>query len=221
MITNKNMREQISALADGEVSDASLDAALALLRDSQSKEDWEIYHRIGDVLKSDELDQPLSAGFAARMAARLDAEAPHVQTAPQPASHVTEVESLPAGAGGMLAAIRRYLVPGMTGTAALLLVVVMAPQWAPDSAAPAPERLIAQSVDGEPLSLAVITPAVESVTSMQAFHVAQPQTLVSEDDIVRDPRIDQYLMAHQRFSPSAYSSSQFARSATFATEADK
>lgn len=219
MITNKNMREQISALADGEVSDASLDAALAMMHDSQSKEDWELYHRIGDVLKSEELDQALSSGFAARMAARLEAEAPHVPATPQSGSiSVKEEASL---AGGMLATIRRYLVPGMAGTAALLLAVMMAPQWMPESAAPSSERLMVDNAAVKARSATVLLPATDSADAGPAVRVAQPQNLVSEDDIVRDPRIDQYLMAHQRFSPSAYSSSQFARSATFAAGIDK
>lgn len=39
--------------------------------------------------------------------------------------------------------------------------------------------------------------------------------------VLRDPRIDDYLLAHQRFSPSVYSTAQYARSATFATNPDK
>jgi sigma-E factor negative regulatory protein RseA len=38
--------------------------------------------------------------------------------------------------------------------------------------------------------------------------------------VLRDPRIDEYLLAHQRFSPSLYSTAQYARSATFATDSD-
>ncbi|MBC7413746.1 MAG: sigma-E factor negative regulatory protein [Herminiimonas sp.] len=39
--------------------------------------------------------------------------------------------------------------------------------------------------------------------------------------VLRDPRIEEYLLAHQRFSPSVFSSAQFARSATFATQSVK
>jgi sigma-E factor negative regulatory protein RseA len=39
--------------------------------------------------------------------------------------------------------------------------------------------------------------------------------------VLRDPRIDDYLLAHQRFSPSMYSTAQFARSATFETAPGK
>jgi sigma-E factor negative regulatory protein RseA len=39
--------------------------------------------------------------------------------------------------------------------------------------------------------------------------------------VLRAQGIDEYLMAHQRFSPSVYSSAQYARSATFANESGK
>jgi sigma-E factor negative regulatory protein RseA len=39
--------------------------------------------------------------------------------------------------------------------------------------------------------------------------------------VLRDPRIDEYLLAHQRFSPSMFSTAQYARSATFATDSGK
>ena len=215
MNTNKIKREQISALADGELDPSSTDAILKSLSDESAEKDWEIFHHIGDVLRSEELAAPLSTDFAARMAARLEAEAPHTAIAPQ-------VQTAPSHAsawsGGLAAAIRRYLVPGMAGTAALATVIMMAPQWmtgAPDSA----EISIAEQTPT--VTPAAIIPVVAPESALAASAVSDSQTLVSENDIVRDPRIDQYLMAHQRFSPSAYSSSQFARSATFAAEADK
>lgn len=216
MITNKKAGEQVSALVDGEVDDASIDAALSALRNARAEEDWEIYHRIGDVLRSEELAQPLSSGFAARMAARLDAEAPHVPAAAQPimpASHDA------ISGGGLLAALRRYLVPGMAGTAAVVIAVMLAPQWMSGSPAPASDNSVAAkppATEAAPM----IVPASVADDKPVTF-IAESQNLVSEGDIVRDPRIDQYLMAHQRFSPAAYSSSQFARSATFAAETNK
>jgi sigma-E factor negative regulatory protein RseA len=45
---------------------------------------------------------------------------------------------------------------------------------------------------------------------------AKPGTVV-----LRDAQIDEYLLAHQRFSPSLYSTALYARSSTFVTESDK
>ena len=53
---------------------------------------------------------------------------------------------------------------------------------------------------------------------------AAPETITvasKDGEVLRDPRIDDYLLAHQRFSPSVYSSAQYARAATFAVDSDK
>lgn len=65
-------REQISAMADGNVSDeecsqlSSKDMALL-----------DTYQMIGDLIRASEPVRPLSSGFAARMAQRLAQEMPH------------------------------------------------------------------------------------------------------------------------------------------------
>lgn len=219
MITNKNAGERLSALVDGEVDDASLDAALASLRNAKGDEDWEIYHRIGEVLRSEELAAPLSAGFAARMAERLEAETPHVAATNQSVMPAPQQSVM---SGGLLAVLRRYLVPGMAGTAALAIAVMLVPQWMPGSQQPAGEMANAtQAPAAEPATTRVVPTSTVDHKDKAATFIAEPQTLVSESDIVRDPRLDQYLMAHQRFSPAAYGSSQFVRSATFAAEVDK
>src|SRR4051812_23919083 len=74
MNTNNMTQEQISALADGELDDSHVDAALAALRQGPGREAWDAYHQIGDVLRSDDMAVSLSPGFEARMAARLAAE---------------------------------------------------------------------------------------------------------------------------------------------------
>lgn len=74
MDTNKKIREYISAFADGELPDADLELALAALREPDGRQAWDLYHRIGDALRSEPGEAELSAGFAARLAASLDAE---------------------------------------------------------------------------------------------------------------------------------------------------
>jgi sigma-E factor negative regulatory protein RseA len=218
MDTTKNiMREQVSALADGELDSLAAKAVLESLGDKSSQEDWEVYHRIGDVLRSEELAAPLSANFAARMAASLEAETPHSSALP---NEQAEAAAPVSAGGGMFANVRRYLLPGMAGTVALAAAVMMAPQWmmgTPDST----DMSVAAQAPQQEVRSAAIIPAAAPENIAAAVAVSNSQILVSEDDIVRDPRIDQYLMAHQRLSPSAQNSSQFARSATFAAEADK
>lgn len=56
-----------------------------------------------------------------------------------------------------------------------------------------------------------------------ALFKSDPQTFGTNAAtvVLRDPRMDEYLLAHQRFSPSVFSNAQFSRSATFATESVK
>jgi sigma-E factor negative regulatory protein RseA len=73
MDTNKKIREHISALCDGELSASDIELAFAALHLQDGQQTWEVYHRIGDVLRAQgSLD--LSPDFSARLAERLAAE---------------------------------------------------------------------------------------------------------------------------------------------------
>lgn len=78
MNANERLRqcEQISALADGQLDDLEIDAALALMAaDSDARARWRAYHLVGDVLRSGELAVGGRDGdFLARLSTRLQAE---------------------------------------------------------------------------------------------------------------------------------------------------
>src|SRR3569833_2523269 len=74
MSTSKTTREHISAFADGELADSQVDMVLAALRQPVGNAAWDVYHQIGDMLRSNDAAVDLSSDFAARMAARLHAE---------------------------------------------------------------------------------------------------------------------------------------------------
>ena len=63
-----------------------------------------------------------------------------------------------------------------------------------------------QGVEVQPAPLAEVAPSGPPDVVL---------TAAPEGVILRDPRIDEYLLAHQRFSPSVYSSAQHARAAAF------
>jgi sigma-E factor negative regulatory protein RseA len=80
MDTHKKIREHISTLSDGALADADLELALAALQSVDGQLAWNAYHLIGDVLRA-EASPALSDGFAAQLAARLDAETPPLRKA--------------------------------------------------------------------------------------------------------------------------------------------
>ncbi|HEY5801500.1 MAG TPA: RseA family anti-sigma factor [Burkholderiaceae bacterium] len=76
-------REDISAFADGEMTVEPVGAmpdayskVVSALATAEGQASWDLYHRIGDTLRSTDLASNVSAGFSARMAKRLAQEPP-------------------------------------------------------------------------------------------------------------------------------------------------
>jgi sigma-E factor negative regulatory protein RseA len=226
MNTREMSREQISALADGELADAHVNVALAALREPEEQVTWDLYHQIGDVLRSDEMDFEFSGDFAARMRARLDAEpvilAPQLNRAAEVQIDVRGIGNGSNGAHGDLHNVRsrkqfmrRFVMPGAAVAAAVAVVVfVTAPQFIPSNNGGAIAAVNPVGVGSGITTVAAATPTVASGT-------VQISSLAQQGEVVRDSRIDEYLLTHQRFSPSMYSSAQYARSAGFAIDSDK
>lgn len=226
MNTKERTQEQISALADDELSDSQIELALAALRDPQARADWDMYHQIGDVLRSDDMAFSLSAGFSARMAARLEAEPVILAPAPvqQPVPGGQVAAAVTGGAGHLADRLRRLAMPGVAAAAVATAVFVTAPQMLVAKRDPLPnDGAAVVVVAAQPAPAVLATPAVSvDAASAEAGVERKVVTLEQQQgEILRDPRIDEYLMAHQRFSPSVYSSAQYARSATFASDTGK
>lgn len=232
MDTKVTTKEQISSLADGELESAEMTLALAALRESKDdREAWAVYHQIGEVLRSEDMDVSLSAGFSAKMSALLDAEPTIV--APQPLAEAAvagKVATAANAANGDHRAARparlnRFMLPGAAAAAAIVAAVFVAmPQQAvvnadAGAAASAPVATSQVAVVSVPSAIATVS-ANGGADNGAAPNVTQLSTLAQQGEVKRDPRIDDYLFAHQRFSPS-YNSAQYARSAAFSVPADK
>lgn len=201
MKANEMSREQISALVDGELNGPQIDVALAALRQPDVSLEWEIYHQIGDVLRSDDMAFTLSPGFAARFAERLEAEPTIIAPASQSVQSQTAKASSVHG-------LQRWAFPSMITAAAMAAVAFLT----------TPQLMVAlKGGTGHDQVSSVATVAASGETAgMMAVSRPGPEGVV-----LRDARIDDYLLAHQRFSPSVYSSAQYARSATFASDSGK
>lgn len=204
MNTKEMTQEQISALVDGELTSVYVGMAMAALRQTDGRGVWDVYHQIGDILRSDDMALSMSPDFAERMAARLDAE-PIIVAAPLVARlqsseqiAISGGRSVRIGAFSVRRTIKRFALPGMAAAAVTAAALIISPQTTVVNSPPA----------------AVVTP---QLTLAAADDVRVSHT----GEVLRDPRMDEYLLAHQRFSPSFYSAAQYARSATFALDADK
>jgi sigma-E factor negative regulatory protein RseA len=218
MSTKEKTQEQISAFADGELAEGQVDVVLAALRRADGRADWDIYHQIGDVLRSDDMDIKLSSGFAARLAARLEMEptifAPATMGNPAINPDSKQAAGQVMGKASSKRPIKRWAMPGIAAAAAMATVAFVT----------TPQLMVATT--SEPASsnnVAVVSPVVASNTAEvpAGSEVAVVSADAPEGVILRDPSIDDYLLAHQRFSPSVYSTAQYARSATFANDSNK
>jgi sigma-E factor negative regulatory protein RseA len=207
----KNMtQERISALLDNELPDEQLNVVLAALRQAEGLAAWDVYHQIGDVLRSDDMAHEFSPDFNSRLMARLEAEPTIV--APQPVVQ-PQLQPMVAVGGARTRALRRFAAP--TAVAAVAVLALMS----------SPQLLVALKGGAAKEPIAIGTTIAGNAPGSPLLQVAMgdnPVNAPTQNGVVlRDPRIDEYLLAHQRFSPAWNSTAQYARSATFASDSDK
>lgn len=207
-------REQISALVDGELDTADTEAVLASLHQAEGRVAWELYHQAGDALRWDNTGHVMSSEFSRRLFARLEQEpiviAPQAVTAcaiPSVQQHANTILGVVFGQK-----LRRFALPGMVAAAAVATVAFIT----------TPQMMVADSAPtGPQIVLAAPQPSGNSGLGAQVISGPSAAQAEAEEVVLRDPRIDDYLFAHQRFSPSVYSTAQFARSATFTSDLGK
>ncbi len=107
MDTHKKIREHISTLSDGALSNGDLELALAALQSADGQQAWNTYHRIGDVLRAQGTPE-LSDAFAAKLAARLAAE-------PVPLRKVARSAPMPEARGSLSAPMQQQAMAAGAG----------------------------------------------------------------------------------------------------------
>ncbi|SDC12717.1 anti sigma-E protein, RseA [Cupriavidus sp. YR651] len=166
--------EQISVLMDGELAPNEVDAVLGLAKSDAGMSDWTMYQLIGDTLRSEELTHAGSTdAFLSRFSARLEVE-PHVLV---PAV---------AAAGRQRMLVRpswvRRVMPGTAIAAAVAAVSwVVVPQMRGPNDIGAPDAVVARV---EQPAAPVKSGAIMAVAADSA-------------QMIRDPRLDEYLRAHR------------------------
>jgi len=162
----------LSALADGDR--AALPQATSLWRDdAAARESWHLYHLIGDVMRSEDLATAPArdAAFLEGLRARLATEPVPLAPAPMPAP--TLARRLGWRAPAAVAA----------GFVAVAATVVLLRGQAPQGA----EQLAADEPRPSGGGLRVVTNP----------HPSAGSGLVIEGRMIRDPRLEAYLQAHQ------------------------
>lgn len=191
--------EQLSALADGQLQGDEFAAALAWAAEDEGRDTWEVYHLVGDVLRSSDLARPANPAVLSRLREELAKEAPP-QRPQVPAQLDIVAANLPVAANASV--FRWKMVAGFASLAAVAAI-----GWTSFSQL--------QGVGGAEAQLAA---APERAASQGA-----PVVAVADADgqqvMIRDPRLDELLAAHKQFgSTSALQMpAGFLRNATFET----
>jgi sigma-E factor negative regulatory protein RseA len=206
-MTTKNFtHEQISAFADDEAADDQFDLIMAALKTQEGRDRWAEYHEIGDVLRSDDMAVTMSPDFTARLMSRLDDEPTVIvpATVMRGRADATETGAMPVIAG---IGKKRFALGGMAAAAVAALAFVTVPQI----------MVATKAGVGNNNEVAVASASTEQ----KAIAGSVTDVTGGNGEILRSADVDEYLLAHQRFSPSVYSTAQYARSATFAVDSEK
>ncbi|MGI4855936.1 MAG: RseA family anti-sigma factor [Janthinobacterium lividum] len=175
--------EQLSAAMDSEWDGA---AGLPVPLSAAERQNWSLYHLVGDTLRSDDLATPPAAAhdFAARFAARLAGEPSYIAPAQ---AHLSDAGRVPAGGRegwgqsvGQAArrALGRRMMPSFAAAAAFAtLAWVMVPALHGG----APAQMAGLSGSGGATQLA-------SADQWQRVNLSS------------DHQLDPYLEAHQQFA---------------------
>jgi len=193
-------KEQLSALADGEIDAAATRAACGAWKtDPELRRTWHAWHLIGDVLRSDDLASSAvrDQRFLVALRERLASEP--VVIAPEP------LPARPRRRGG------RWMLPSAVAAGFALVVgtfVVLGPAGGPAAVAPTLARVAPPPADAPVVQASLNEPAP----------VAQPVAVNGR--IIRDPRLERYLAAHKQFAGTSALGvpSTFLRSATVDAE---
>jgi len=172
--------DKISALMDGELDPHQSDQQYTRLKqDSDARACWNTYHLIGDALRGDSI---VATNFSAKLGARLEQE-PTV-LAPQ------RSQMRPA---------KRTTAYALSAAASLSAVALVGWMAFNNPLVPQPDSVTVAASVSTPVS----TPAPAPVASSAPVTTVTPASVQPElASIPSDGKMNEYLMAHQEFSPS-------------------
>ncbi len=170
------MPERISALIDGEFEEADLSRELSRLKgDPVTRETWDTYHLIGDALRGH-----FGANLCTAVAGRLKAE-PTV-LAPNRATKAAST-------------VAWYALSAAASLAAVALVAWMA--LSSDRQDAAPQLAAGSAAVGVAKSPLAVQRGASQLAQKSPAAMIQPAP-----DASKSREVENYLLAHQRFSPS-------------------
>ena len=197
MMEQKMNKELLSAMVDGELRGEELEQALACAESAEGCASWELYHLVGDVLRSPDLAHHSQHNLLTGLRAQL-AQEPALQLQ---SSQLQQVAAGMEQAQAPVVALRdpaanhsvfRWKVAASFATVAAMAAL----GW----------NLVATPVDGQGAQLASAPGANSSVV-----------VATENGSVLRDPRLDALLANHQQYASRAslQTPAAFLRNASF------
>lgn len=189
----QSQKEQLSALADGELADGEVGAALAFAGSDEGRQTWQLYQLVGDVLRSPELAHHAQHDVLAGVRAELARE-PRLQPA-----QLQPIAARGADRAANGAVFRWKVAAGVASVAA-----VAALGWS---------TLLTGGDGASGIQLVQGGAPQQSVPAEMLAMQAGPGAPI----MLRDPRLDELLAAHRQYSSVAalQMPANFLRNASF------
>ncbi len=188
--------ELLSALADGVLTGEELAQAMDLAARTEAQQTWRVYQLVGDVLRAPELAAYGRSALAEKVCAQLAQQEMRLQTAAGDAAQMwaAAVPTRPEAANA--AQFRWKWVVGLASVATVAVV-----GWGVFGAV--------REQGAAAVQLAASQPAVPLVAVVDSNGAQQP--------MLRDPRLDELLAAHQQYgyTPALQMPAGFLRNAAF------
>lgn len=198
MMKQQMNKELLSALVDGELHGEELEQALACAEGPEGCASWELYHLVGDVLRSPDLAHHSQHDLLSGLRAQL-ANEPALMLEP---AQIKQVTAGLVSANGPVVALRDPAANGAVfrwkvAASFASVAAVAALGW----------NLMGNPASGQGAQMASVQGAVSS-----------PVLVATESgDVLRDPRLDALLDSHQQYlsRASLQTPADFLRNASF------
>ncbi len=236
MVTKTNA--DLSDMMDGELSDAQIEQMLAQMNsDSSLRQSWDAYHLAADAISSDELAFKLSDDFMVNLSARLQQEpvvlaSKHSHTSsPAVPSAARFGSTVGATKSATKSATKISWSLALTSIAATVMVaLLMAPQIAPllQGTQPSPSLVRSDTQDASFSAQIKVANNANSIANANSSTNASATNrdaefaprLENQVEMLRDPRLDSYLLAHQKASPTLDNGGRYIKRANVSATSD-
>ena len=215
-----NTQELLSALVDGELTGPELEQALALAEDAQGQANWQLYHLVGDVLRSPDLAHHSQHDLLSGLRAQLTQEPP-LQALPESVAETaaeTAAESVSAPRVAVASGVLEQVQAPALASAQQRDPAANASVFRWKLAAGFASIAAVAAVGWQVLMVQAPTAIAPQLAQTAAPNVVAVAAQDGKTVMLRDPNLDALLTLHEQYGtrPSLQVPAEFLRNAGLA-----